>query len=658
MKSAGVKPLTIAMVAILTGSLIINLSLIVMLTEGDGPQAITGFAAGTGAAVVGLCYNYMPILNVSAGYNATAREPMVIYLTAEDIDIGSLNYSINDTSRFNITSVNSTSAMINYTWLISEKGNYSYLVEVTDSSGCTNSNSSWEMRIQVTGNNTAPMLVLDIENYTWYQGGGITNAFTLDSHFVDPENDLLAYSAISSTDKINITIDEFNRVSFRSISTFFGAAYAYFIANDSELWNMSNGINLTVIYVPPIVREVITAAASPGGGGGGGGGSAYKCEENWTCGDWGPCGTDNRSIRNCIDINQCFTNYTKPIEEKPCVYKPTCYDNLMNQGELGIDCGGPCPPCGTCFDKEKNQGELGIDCGGPCEPCPGCFDGKKNQGEEGIDCGGPCPPCPVRKSPIQIIEKAPPAFSLTMIIIIIALLFIPLSGLSYMQFKNMVEKKAENAMRNMWGEVDKINKGIMASSVIKALTHHYLTADEKNIDEVGHEAFRSLKRFISGHFSIDYEFSDEELAKELRERNVDEHLSRLLRYLHSAFHARTFSGKEGGTPEIRMIMLEAIAAVSVVSGKGPGKRFVERLRMEAQKPDMKIFSDVARALSLILSEDFSAGRAEYKKSVRRYSSQSQRQKQRMIGHITWLYELLSYVLKNEKLVRINHEDEP
>ncbi len=26
-------------------------------------------------------------------------------------------------------------------------------------------------------------------------------------------------------------------------------------------------------------------------------------------------------------------------------------------------------PAPSCFDNQKNQGELGIDCGGPCEPC-------------------------------------------------------------------------------------------------------------------------------------------------------------------------------------------------------------------------------------------------------------------------------------------------
>ena len=48
----------------------------------------------------------------------------------------------------------------------------------------------------------------------------------------------------------------------------------------------------------------------------------------------------------------------------------TCSDGIQNQGETGIDCGGPCAPCATCNDGIQNQGETGIDCGGPCSPCP------------------------------------------------------------------------------------------------------------------------------------------------------------------------------------------------------------------------------------------------------------------------------------------------
>jgi hypothetical protein len=76
---------------------------------------------------------------------------------------------------------------------------------------------------------------------------------------------------------------------------------------------------------------------------------------------------------------------------------PTCSDGIQNQGETGIDCGGPCAPCvANCSDGIQNQGETGIDCGGPCGPCggPSCSDGIQNQDETGIDCGGTiCSPC-------------------------------------------------------------------------------------------------------------------------------------------------------------------------------------------------------------------------------------------------------------------------
>lgn len=86
---------------------------------------------------------------------------------------------------------------------------------------------------------------------------------------------------------------------------------------------------------------------------------------------------------------------------KPCAPKATCKDGKKNQDETGVDCGGTCGPCPTCKDGKKNQNETGVDCGGECEPCAGketCNDGKRNQDETGIDCGGTCEPCPVEGS--------------------------------------------------------------------------------------------------------------------------------------------------------------------------------------------------------------------------------------------------------------------
>ncbi len=77
----------------------------------------------------------------------------------------------------------------------------------------------------------------------------------------------------------------------------------------------------------------------------------------------------------------------------PCAACPTCNDGIQNQSETGVDCGGPCAACASCNDGVKNGAETGVDCGGSCAACPTCNDGIQNQGETGLDCGGPCNPC-------------------------------------------------------------------------------------------------------------------------------------------------------------------------------------------------------------------------------------------------------------------------
>ena len=101
------------------------------------------------------------------------------------------------------------------------------------------------------------------------------------------------------------------------------------------------------------------------------------CQEDWICDEWTKCGPDGTQTRNCGDWNDCGTTKLRPALEQDCEYIPpvivitaTCYDGIRNQGEVDIDCGGPCKPCPSCNDGIKNQGETGIDCGGLCEPCP------------------------------------------------------------------------------------------------------------------------------------------------------------------------------------------------------------------------------------------------------------------------------------------------
>jgi len=135
------------------------------------------------------------------------------------------------------------------------------------------------------------------------------------------------------------------------------------------------------------VTPPTTSSAPSGGGGGGVGGGGRACSPVWVCGDWSICERTNLTMaciiqgirgyecgvktRTCRDINNCGIDTGKTKESKACIWTkiPNCQDGIQNQGEAGIDCGGPCAPCPTCHDQIQNQGEAGIDCGGPCAQC-------------------------------------------------------------------------------------------------------------------------------------------------------------------------------------------------------------------------------------------------------------------------------------------------
>jgi len=86
-----------------------------------------------------------------------------------------------------------------------------------------------------------------------------------------------------------------------------------------------------------------------------------------------------------------------------------CSDEVQNQDETGVDCGGSCKACPTCKDGIQNQDETGTDCGGSCAPCATCKDEIQNQDETGIDCGGSCGACAVTAEQCQkFIEEACP----------------------------------------------------------------------------------------------------------------------------------------------------------------------------------------------------------------------------------------------------------
>ncbi len=77
------------------------------------------------------------------------------------------------------------------------------------------------------------------------------------------------------------------------------------------------------------------------------------------------------------------------------------------------------PPVDLCANGVQDQGEEGIDCGGPCAlACPAdqCENGVRDENEQGIDCGdvcaNACPVVPPREPPI-VVQTSHPEVTLT-----------------------------------------------------------------------------------------------------------------------------------------------------------------------------------------------------------------------------------------------------
>ena len=86
------------------------------------------------------------------------------------------------------------------------------------------------------------------------------------------------------------------------------------------------------------------------------------CVEEWNCGEWSSC-SNGAQTRTCADKNNCGTSDFKPQEQKSCnaTKQDSCLDNIKNQGETGIDCGGPCELCIEQPTKAKEEKALKDD---------------------------------------------------------------------------------------------------------------------------------------------------------------------------------------------------------------------------------------------------------------------------------------------------------
>ena len=263
-------------------------------------------------------------------------------------------------------------------------GKYTANITMTDSAGNSNHSEIGEAAID----NTPPELAfINPPGNAETSAGSVVVVVNVSHSEAGSGPDTL----IISLDGVALYNSTYSGAGYTAVNYTAGTGFHTYTtwANDSA--GNSRTISGSFSVTPPVppVPNV------PGGFSIGGG-----CVWSWNCTDWSGCTTEGNQTRLCRNTGSCSDMFNPPALVRECSLIETCGDGVQNQDEKAIDCGGPnCAPCRVC--AESNDCESGYTClfmggSGHCVPTTlpeSCIDGVQNQGEEGIDCGGPCDPC-------------------------------------------------------------------------------------------------------------------------------------------------------------------------------------------------------------------------------------------------------------------------
>ncbi|MFH1511642.1 MAG: hypothetical protein ABIF10_08185 [Candidatus Woesearchaeota archaeon] len=484
--------------------------------------------------------------------------------------------------------------------------------------------------VNVTNVNRQPVFIANLPSQSWFKGQ-TRGAFYLNDYVYDPDqDDRLSFGVVyhNPLHSILASIHPYsgNYVVFTQPGSWVGTEQVFFTVQDN--WggfDASNNVTLSVVEPP-------TTYYPPQSTGGGGGGGRPKCIEEWFCEKWSLCAQNGTMARLCIDLNNCNTIIKKPNTTARCVYIRECYDGVQNQGEDGIDCGGPCQPCATCYDKLQNQGESGIDCGGPCDPCPG---EEKSSAEE--------QPAMIRDTNIAVQMLQEGVMGIWIVVMFASLILLMATLLIARPYLYAIYRtyqlKKKSAQELLLTEQEEL---ILGEQILSRLDKFGSAMPKVGVSQSSKELASISRQFFKFLLKVDYEFTYEELNREITSLKLDQNLQGIISSFFRRVGEIEYASYEVSKHELQSLadeLREIIVLSTNVSVKSPVTKGVEN--------SSNIYSMISDGLSALQRKDIDAATSQYKLIIQKYKQMPDSEKKNIYIAVMRLLDEINLAKKRK-----------
>jgi len=613
---------------------------------------IAAKATSSSAGIISFCISGIPPENITTTCINRTREGVEssCSVNASDPDGGNMTFSITGGEGSVTTSSDGEVTIKTYIGALEspplfEKygdflGNHTINFIVTQTGACGDIQTILHHKLEVYDENDAPVQIQTVPDIVIPVSQQVA-LYGLNDYFYDPERQSLSYSE-SGSSSILLTILGSGDV--LALSTACVAEDVTFTVTD--LGNLSINSNTVTISVDCGEASQGAGGTEEGGGDGGGGMGSISCTSDWQCDPWTDCTSYGTRTRTCIDMNACNPDYFIHEVEEECEYipRPNCeelwecldWDACAPSNTQTREC-TELSGCGTEENKPPTvQG---------CVYIPTCSDSIQNQGETGVDCGGPCLPCKILEIPGALKDEKTILSSLMLLLILILLSLLITYKYFHKQINGAIVKvlltvTKRRAKRILLSEKDK-------KFLLNSLLDIEKNITKKNLNKKIMDTTVVCRQYFSRIFMISLSLSIEQLEEYIKQLKIKEPLNNIFFSFYDKIVAlETEKLKIHKTGLLIMIeeLREIIHLTSRFKKEDVGKEVKEIPIEKSDKKIVKIKKHIYNTYIAMHFDKLEISKNKYSEIINLYENLLEKEKGKIYSDIERLFNEIKYLI--------------